>query len=99
MATLTEIQSLLNDPVLRDKVRAAVVVTSKNVNFESAATENHAERLAWAKSVFSDPNGMAEKVVRYVVAAHSANTLAEIQGLSDAAIQADADACVNLFAI
>lgn len=99
MATLTELQTLLNDPVLRDKVRAAVVVTAKNVNFESDQTEHHAERLAWAKGVFADPNGAAEKVVRYVVGANAAETLAAIQGLSDATIQSHCDAAVNLFAL
>lgn len=97
MATLTELQTLLNDPTLRDKVRAAVVITAKNINFESAATENHAARLTWAKAAMSDPNGTADKVVRYVVGANSTSTVAEIQGLSDAAIQSHVDAAVNVF--
>jgi hypothetical protein len=98
MATLSELQTMLNDPGLRDKVRAAVVVTAKNVNFESDATPNHAARLVWAKQALSDPNGTAEKVVRYVVAANNTLTLNEITGLSDSAIQSHVDAAVNVFA-
>lgn len=97
MATLSEIQTVLNDPILRDKVRAAVVKTSISINFESAATENHAARLAWAKSALADPNGTAERVVRYVVGANASLTLAEIQGLSDSVIQSHTDASVNIF--
>lgn len=99
MATLTELQTLLNDPALRDKVRAAVVKTAVAVNYESDQTEHHAERLAWAKGVFDDPNGAAERVVRYVVGANAAETLAAIQSLSDAAIQSHCDASVNLFSL
>lgn len=98
MATLTEIQTLLNEPTLRDKLRAAVVVASKNVTFESAATENHANRLKWAAEVMRDPNGWSERFTRFVVAVHSTSTQAEILALSDAAI-ADAVALgINTFA-
>lgn len=99
MATLTELQTMLNDPILRDKVRAAVVKTAVAVNYESDLTEHHAERLAWAKAVFSDPNGAAERVVRYVVGANAAETLAAIQALADATIQSHCDAAVNLFSL
>ena len=69
MATLTELQSLLGDPALKDKVKAAVVKTAVSVAFEAPETANHAGRLAWAKGALDDPNGTAEKVTRYVVAA------------------------------
>lgn len=97
---LTELQTLLNDPALRDKVRAAVVVTAKNINFESDATPNHAARRAWAAQAFQDPNGTAEKVVRYIVAALATPeaVLADITGATDQVIQSNVDASVNIFA-
>lgn len=98
MATLTELQTLLNEPTLRDKLRSAVVVASKNVTFESAATENHANRLKWAAEVMDDPNGWAEKFTRFVVAVHADSTAAEIQALSDSAISDAVDLGINTFA-
>lgn len=98
MATLSELQTLLNDPILRDKVRAAVVIAAKNVSFESAATENHANRLKWAKSALSDPNGWAEKFTRFIVGVKSSETLSAIQGLSDTDINDNVSLGINTFA-
>lgn len=98
MATLTELQSLLNAPELRDKVRAAVVKTAVSIRFESDSTPNHAARLVWAKACLADPNGKAEQVVRYVVGANAALTHEQITGLSDADIQSHTDAAADVFA-
>lgn len=97
MATLAELQTVLNEPALRDKIRSAVVKTAVAIKNESDATPNHAERVAWAKAALQDPNGMAERVTRYVVAANAALELAAITGLSDTDIQAHTDASVAIF--
>jgi hypothetical protein len=97
MATLLELQGLLNDPALRDRVRAAVVKTALAINFESGSTENHAARMVLAKAWLSDPFGHAEKVVRYVVGANAALTVAEINALTDAEVQSHVDASASVF--
>lgn len=99
MATLTELQTLLSDPVLRDKCRSACVKTAVSVAYEDAGTANHAARLVWAKGALNDPNGTADKVVRYLVAAMASSTLAEIQAASDATIQGHVDASLAVFAV
>lgn len=98
MATLAELQTVMGDPILKDKCRAAAIKTAVSVVFESDQTPNHANRLKWAKQSLSDPVGMAEKVVRYVVAARASDTLAQISALDDATIQANVDASLAVFA-
>lgn len=98
MATLAELQTVLGDPALKDKIRAAVTVAAVAVSFEDSGTANHTNRLKWAKAALNDPNGTADKVTRYVVAANAAQTLATIQGLSDTDIQNHTNASINIFA-
>jgi hypothetical protein len=98
MATLTEINTLLNDPVLGEKVGAACLITAKNIAFEGGEVENHANRLKFAAKIFADPQGIRVKVTRYVIAANSAESLAAINALSDSTIQSHVDASVNIFA-
>ena len=98
MATLTEINTLINEPAITEKVKSAVIIAAKDVAFEDEGTANHTNRLKWAKSALSDPNGMATRVTRYVIAANNTLTLAEITALSDTDIKNNCNACINIFA-
>lgn len=98
MATLAELNTLLNDSTLSEKVGAACLVAAKNVKFEGDEVPNHTNRLKWAAKVFADPVGQRLKVMRYVVAANSSLSLASITGLSDTDIQNHTDAAIVLFA-
>lgn len=98
MASLAEINTLLNDAPLSEKVGAACLLAAKDVKNEADDTPNHNNRLKWANRVFSDPVGQRTKVMRYVVAANSNLSLASIQQLSDSDIQAHTNAAINLFA-
>lgn len=98
MATLTEIASLLNDPVLADKTKAACLVAAQAVQVESAGTTNHANRIKWAKKVFADPATAGTQMLRAVLAANAGATLAQINAAADATIQTAVNAAVDTFA-
>ena len=98
MATLAELNTLINESAIADKVRSAVIIAAKNIAFEAVDTPNHTNRLKWSSQAFSDSNAMATKVARYVIAAKSSSTLAEILALSDQEIRDNVDASINIFA-
>lgn len=98
MATLSELNGLLNDPVLSEKVGGACIKAAVDVKNEADTTANHANRLKWAKKIFSDTVGERVKVMRYVVAANAALALAAIQALSDTDIQSHVNASIDCFA-
>jgi hypothetical protein len=97
-AALTDLFTLLNDPILNQKVAAACIKTAVSIAFEDPGTANHANRLAWAKGALANPTGTANEVVRYVIAALAGNDLATIQASADATIQSNVDASVTVFA-
>lgn len=100
MATLSELTGLARDnqPLL-DKITGAVMIAANGIYGESGATANHAERLAWAARVVNAPAAQARKMMSFVLAANAANSVAQITGASDAAIQNNVDAAVDFFAL
>lgn len=99
MATLAELSTIINEGgPFADKVKAACIKTAVNVAFEDVGTPNHANRLKLAKQFLVDPAGQYSRVLRYVIAANAASTLAEITGLSDANIQSHVDASLAILA-
>ena len=53
----------VSDHVLRKQTAVALVEAAVDVMNESPATEDHAQRMAWARRVLSDPVGWAEKAI------------------------------------
>ena len=53
----------VSDHVLRKQVAVALVKAAVDIVNESAATEDHSQRMAWARRVVSDPLGWAEKAI------------------------------------
>lgn len=98
MATYTELFGLRNNSELKNKVTAAVVIAAETVMNEDGGTPNHANRLIWAKGVFTSPSSEADRMFWAVLAANNAATVAAITGASDAAIQTNVDDHVDLFA-
>lgn len=99
--TLAEIETQLNDPTLKNKIKAALIMSAVAVKYEDPQTANHAARIDLASKFMSDPNGWADKVNRYVVGAIQANdtdiTVAELQASSDATIQSHVNASYDIF--
>lgn len=99
MATYLELETLRNDSVLFARVRVATWVAAETVRNESPSTPNHTERLVWAKDVFSGEQAKARQMFFGVIAANKDQTLAQITGATDAAIQTAVDDAVDLFAL
>jgi hypothetical protein len=83
MATLTELEALLEDATLLAKIRAAVCIAAESM---LAGTPTAADRK-WAKAVFFDPSIEAKKCLRYIIGKNSAATVAQITGATDNTIQ------------
>jgi len=98
MATYTDLYGLFANSELRNKMRVAVVVAAETIRAEDAGTDNHANRMAWAKNAFSNPDGAADGMLKALLAANKDLEVAQIMGASDAAIQTKVDAAVNVFA-
>lgn len=103
MATLLEINSVAaGGNALADKVKGAILVAAQAIVTESDQTANHANRLAWAKRVFTDPNGNADDVHRAVTvwanAVDTDITPAEMNALDDATVVSYVASVINVFA-
>ena len=77
---------------------AACDIVADAIRSEAAETPNHANRLVWAKEVLSQPFESAVGMLREVLAANAALTVAQITAATDAAIQVAVNNAVNLFA-
>lgn len=98
MATYDELLTASQNDALNKKVRVAVFIAAEVVRTESVSTQNHANRLLWAKSVFSDPRAAAEKMIWAVLAQNKDASLAAITGASDTQVQSAVNAAVDVFA-
>ena len=99
MATYEELYGLRNDSGLRNRVVVACIISAEGIMSEDGGTPNHANRLIWAAAVFASPTQEAERMYWAVLAANKDATIAQIQSATDAAIQTNVDAHVDLFAI
>lgn len=98
MATYLELLSAQANDVLRQKIMVACFVAAEKIRTEAGATTNHANRLTWAKSVFSNPEKAGESMVWAVLAQNAAVPLGSITGASDALVQTAVDNAVDVFA-
>ena len=55
------------DSTLRKKIAVALHKAASDIAVESPATENHSQRLAWARDVFKNPVAWSERVVWIVM--------------------------------
>lgn len=98
MATLVEITTLINDAPFRDKCKAAGLIAATGIVTELGSVTNHANRLKWAKKMFTDPDAQGFPLARAVIAANNTATLAQISGASDSQIQTAVNAVVDTLA-
>ena len=99
MASYSELDEAGRNPVLRDKVRAAIAIAADTIRLESTGTANHAERLAWAQTAVTQISSELMKFMPLVLAANKTAALSAIVGASDTAIQSNVDALVDFFAV
>ena len=98
MATYEEIYGLHNNSDLVNKITVACIVAAEDIMGEVDTVTNHANRLIWAASVFQNPRDEAKCMFWALLAANNENTVAQIEGASDTAIQVAVDDHVDLFA-
>lgn len=92
MATYTELRDLFSDDALRNRVTTATVIAAQGLLAGSPAPTT-AESV-WASKVLSGPDGEGARMFMAVLAANSGQTVANIQGATDAQIQTNVDAVV-----
>lgn len=98
MATYAELLAAANDDGLRQKVLVAVLVAAEVVRTENAQTANHANRLAWAKATFQNPEPARDAMVRALLVQNRAVAVALILAADDATVQAAVNTAVDVFA-
>lgn len=98
MATYDELFGLQANDSLRNRIAVACIVAAEAIRTENANTANHANRLLWAKAVFANPQGEAQRMLWAVLAQNKTATVAQITGATDATIQTAVSAAVDVFA-
>lgn len=92
MATYTELFDIRSNTALRNRIAVAVAVKAQAYIDGGAPT---ADELTWSNAAISNPLGEADMLMNYVLAANKGQTVSDIEGASDATIQANVDAAVN----
>lgn len=54
--------AVLTDSLLKKQIAVALHKAASDIAIESPSTQDHAQRLAWARRVFADPVEWADKV-------------------------------------
>ena len=98
MATYVELRQLFSNSSLSNRIEVACVIAANIVRTEDAGTDNHANRITWAKQTFGSPGSMASKMLMYLLAANKDLTAVQLVGVSDEDLQTAVNAAVNLFA-
>ncbi len=96
--TLIDNFNLRASDVLRNRIAAACWNAAEQVRNEDAATDNHTDRLAWARRVFTDPGDGPEvlRVFRAVLMNPTVQSAGE--AATDEDIQSAVTGLVDLFA-
>lgn len=97
MATYAELLEAAENPTLKNRIRVAVVVAAEIIRTEADTVEFHAERMAWAKDAFKNPDANAADMLWAVLAQNRTAPLASIVGADDATVQTAVNAAVNAF--
>ncbi len=98
MATYAELYDLRTDSALKNKVTTACIISAETIMNELDTVPNHANRLLWAKAVFANPAGEANRMYMAILAANSGLTVSQIKDATDSAIQANVNDHIDLFA-
>lgn len=99
MAMYKDLYGLHNDSELKNRVVVACVVAAEVVMDEIDTTPNHANRLLWAASVLAGPQAEATRMFWALLAANKDMTVENIQAATDAQIQGEVAAHIDLFAV
>lgn len=98
MATYVELYDVQNENEILHRIVVATAIAAETIRTEDGGTPNHANRLLWAALAFGNPSAVSRQLLWAVLAANKDATVANITGATDAAIQANVDAVVDIFA-
>ena len=96
MATYQELHELTHNAALLARVMTAVAVAAETIRSEDPATTNHVERVRWAQQALRNVDGTARGLMWIVMAQNRQFTVAQIEGASDAALQAAVNGAIQL---
>lgn len=98
MATYDELRGLFTHGPLRNKVEVACIIAAEAVRTEDVGVANHVNRLVWAKRVFENPGAVRDHMLMALLATNKDLAVAAITDATDAAIQTQVDAAIDVFA-
>jgi hypothetical protein len=98
MATYDELLNATADVNLQNKIRFAVVVAAELIRLENPAVTNHAQRLEWARGVFTNPSSSAGHMIWAFLAQNRGFTAAQLAAATDTQVQTAVNAAVDAFA-
>ncbi len=98
MANYNSLYEISDNGQINARFLMAVIIAAEKVRVENPITPNHTNRIAWVRSVISNPRDEAKRAVWLWVAKNRALTLAQFNTLNDADIQADLDSFVDILA-
>ena len=98
MAAYEDLRGLFGHGELRPTVEVACIVAAEAIRNESPSTDNHANRMIWAKAAFRNPSSIRDQMLMALIAANKDASVETIVGVSDAALQTLVDAAVDVFA-
>lgn len=93
MATYLELHALRSNSDLIEKITVAVGKKAQGLLDGVGATS---KQVAWANEAIANPKAKADALINYVLAKNSAATPAQITGATDATIQSNVDAAVDV---
>src|SRR3990167_6199303 len=96
MATYTELRNLFDNPVLRGRVETAVVVTANAI--AAAVVTETAARKTWANKALLNTEQEARLVLKLALAQNKSASVAQINAVSDSALQTIVENAVALLA-
>ena len=105
-ATYDELKIALGSQPLKDKVHVSILISVDKVVRSTDVgpgfdPTNHTNRVIWARRVMSNPGGAPAAAAQFfpvLIASNSDSPISVIMGASDASIQSQVDAMVDLFA-
>ncbi len=98
MATYVELRTLFTDDTLRNRVEVAIIIAAETIRTEDDQLTNHANRLLWAKKAFERTSQIRDEMTKALIAQNSDASTTQILAATDAVLQANVDAAVDIFA-
>ena len=95
MATYIEIHDLRSNAELRHRVAVAILKKAQAL-LDATSPAPTAAQIAWARNAIRDPQTHGDSFLGYVLAKNSGSTVAQITSASDATLQSQVGAAVDV---